>query len=131
MKSTQLIEHDEQTDARGVDGIEFAGDEKLTGAFAVHAAPSRLKLLLGYRERVVRIDDGDMGTSHTGNFIELLANFRLESGGRCGLVKYLLTRYFNSSTVVLSKESARATRERYVKDIPEGGCHEGGWLWRP
>lgn len=52
---------------------------------------------------MVWIDDGDMGTSYTGDFIELLANFRLESGSRCGLVKDLLTRYFNSSTVVLFK----------------------------
>jgi len=59
---------------------------------------------------MVWIDDGDMGTSYTSNFIELLANFRFESGSRCGLVKDLLMRYFNSSTVVLFKESARGTR---------------------
>ena len=59
---------------------------------------------------MVWIDDGDMGTSYTGNFIELFANFRFEPGGRCGLVKDLLTRNFNSGTMVLFKESARGTR---------------------
>ena len=59
---------------------------------------------------MVWIDDGDVGTGHTGDFIELLANFRLESGGGCGLVKDFLTRYFNSSTVVLFKGLARGTR---------------------
>jgi hypothetical protein len=100
VQSTQLVEHDEQADACRVDGIELACDEKFTGALA---APCCLKLLLGYCERVVWIDDGDVGTGETCNFIELLANVWLESRGRCGLVEYFLTRYFDGSTVLLSK----------------------------
>ena len=60
---------------------------------------------------MVWIDDGDVSTGHTRNFIELLANFRLESRGRCGLVEDFLTRYFDGSTVMLFKESARGTRD--------------------
>lgn len=69
---------------------------------------------------MVWIDNGDMGTSYTGNFIELFANFRLESGGRCRLVKDLLTRYFNSSTMVLFKESARGIRGLITRTYLKG-----------
>jgi len=64
---------------------------------------------------MVWIDDGDMGAGHTGNLIELLADFRLESRSRCGLVKNLLTRDFNSGTVMLFKESTWGTRGSHVK----------------
>lgn len=52
---------------------------------------------------MARIDDRDVGAGHTGNFVELLANFRFESWSGCGLVKDFLTRDFNSSTVMLLK----------------------------
>lgn len=55
---------------------------------------------------MARVDDGNVGAGHTGNFIELLANFCFESWSGCGLVKDFLTRDFNSSTVMLFKELA-------------------------
>lgn len=110
VQPTELIEHDEQADAGGIHGIEFPSDEKFTGTLAVHTAPSCLVLLLGYRERMVWVDDGDVGTGHTGNFIKLLANLCLEPGSCCGLVEDFLARYFNSSTVVLLRGSTREAR---------------------
>ena len=56
---------------------------------------------------MARIDDRDVGAGHTGNFVELLANFRFESWSGCGLVKDFLTRDFNSSTVMLLKNQHR------------------------
>jgi hypothetical protein len=109
VQPTKFVEHNEQAGACGVHGIEFSSDEKFTCALAVHAAPSRLKLLLRNCERMVWINDGDVGAGHTRDFIQLLSNFRLESRGCCGLVEDFLPRYFDSSTVVLLKESARVT----------------------
>lgn len=83
---------------------------------------------------MARIDDGDVGAGHTGNFVELLANFCFESRSCRGLVKDFLTRDFNSSTVMLIQristgDTGDSRQRTYLKGAvtkEDGLCSHNG-----